>query len=232
MVDSRWAITNVVRPRRSARSPSWISASLSLSRLDVASSRIRMRGSARMARAIATRCRWPPESFTPAPPRSCRSPLEPSMNSSQCAMRAALAISASAARVGREKAMFSRSCRRRGSCPAAPRPAGCGTPAAGVLRSMPSTSTRPASGRLKAMTRLMSVLLPDPLDPTSAVVVPGAAPERDVAQHRHVRHVLEVHALERDLAAQPGEGSPRPVVRHPRWQRRSSRIRSSPAKPR
>ena len=44
----------------------WISASLSLSRLDVASSRIRMRGSARIARAIATRCRCPPESFTPA----------------------------------------------------------------------------------------------------------------------------------------------------------------------
>jgi hypothetical protein len=33
----------------------------------------------------------------------------------------------------------------------------------------------PFSGRLKAMTRLMSVLLPDPLDPTSAVVVPAGA---------------------------------------------------------
>ena len=31
------------------------------------------------------------------------------------------------------------------------------------------------SGRLNAITRLISVLLPEPLDPTSAVVVPGAA---------------------------------------------------------
>ena len=45
-------MTNVVLPRRSACSPSWMSASLSLSRLDVASSRISTRGSARIARAI------------------------------------------------------------------------------------------------------------------------------------------------------------------------------------
>src|SRR5580698_10635273 len=38
------------------------------SRLEVASSSIRMRGSARMARAIEMRCRWPPESFTPRSP--------------------------------------------------------------------------------------------------------------------------------------------------------------------
>src|ERR1700724_2308288 len=54
-------MTNVVRPWRSAFRPSWIIASLSLSRLDVASSRMRIRGSARIARAIATRCRWPPD---------------------------------------------------------------------------------------------------------------------------------------------------------------------------
>ena len=36
-------------------------------------------------------------------------------------------------------------------------------------------SSRPAPGRLNAITRLMSVLLPDPLEPTSAVVVPAGA---------------------------------------------------------
>ena len=46
----------------------WISTSLSLSRLDVASSRIRMGASARKARAIATRWRSPPDSFTPRSP--------------------------------------------------------------------------------------------------------------------------------------------------------------------
>ena len=45
-----------------------MNASLSLSSDEVASSRIRMRGSARIARAIATRWRWPPESFTPRSP--------------------------------------------------------------------------------------------------------------------------------------------------------------------
>src|SRR5216110_739418 len=45
-----------------------IRASDSESRLEVASSRIRMRGSARIARAIETRCFCPPESFTPRSP--------------------------------------------------------------------------------------------------------------------------------------------------------------------
>ena len=60
-------MTKVVRPCRRDLSPSWINASLSLSRLEVASSSTRARaGSARIARAIATRWRWPPDSFTPA----------------------------------------------------------------------------------------------------------------------------------------------------------------------
>src|SRR5689334_11184736 len=42
-------------------------------------------------------------------------------------------------------------------------------------RSWPSTTIRPLVGRLKAITRLISVLLPEPLDPTSAVVVAGRA---------------------------------------------------------
>ena len=69
-----------------------------------------------------------------------------------------------------------RSCRRTGSCPAARRRAASGSRAAArVARSRPSTSTRPVVGRLNAITRLMSVLLPEPLEPTSAVVVPAGA---------------------------------------------------------
>src|SRR5258708_349577 len=45
IVESRCAMTNVVRPRIRYRRPSWISASDSESRLDVASSRIRILGS-------------------------------------------------------------------------------------------------------------------------------------------------------------------------------------------
>ena len=42
-------------------------------------------------------------------------------------------------------------------------------------RSRPSTRIRPFVGRLNAITRLISVLLPDPDDPTSAVVLPAGA---------------------------------------------------------
>ena len=83
IVERRWAITNVVRPFMSQESPSWMRASDSESRLDVASSRIRIRGSARIARAIATRCRWPPESRTPRSPTTVSYPsAKASANSS------------------------------------------------------------------------------------------------------------------------------------------------------
>ena len=52
MVDSRWAMTKVVRPCISSASPLWIIASDSESSELVASSRMRMRGSASSARAI------------------------------------------------------------------------------------------------------------------------------------------------------------------------------------
>ena len=60
IVLSLWAITNAVRPAIRFSSACWISISVRVSTLLVASSRIRMRGSARMARAIASnwRCPW------------------------------------------------------------------------------------------------------------------------------------------------------------------------------
>ena len=45
-----------------------MSCSLSVSRLLVASSRMRICGSARMARAMLMRCFWPPESLKPRSP--------------------------------------------------------------------------------------------------------------------------------------------------------------------
>ena len=90
---SRCAITNVVRPCIRYLKPSWIIASDSESRLDVASSRIKIRGSARIARAIETRCRWPPESFTPRSPTIVSYPFSKlSANSSTRAMRQASRI--------------------------------------------------------------------------------------------------------------------------------------------
>ena len=64
------AMTSVVRPFMSRASASCTSASLSASRLLVASSSTSTRGSMRIARAIAMRWRWPPESCTPRSPTS------------------------------------------------------------------------------------------------------------------------------------------------------------------
>mmetsp|Transcript_15911 Transcript_15911/g.35623 ORF Transcript_15911/g.35623 Transcript_15911/m.35623 type:complete len:86 (-) Transcript_15911:124-381(-) len=70
MVESRWAIVMVVRPcvlmRRS--SAACTSFSDSLSRALVASSRSRIAGLRTRARAIATRCFCPPESWPPLSP--------------------------------------------------------------------------------------------------------------------------------------------------------------------
>ena len=68
MVAGRWAITIVVRPRITSASASRISCSLVGSTDEVASSRISTRGSARMARAMAMRWRWPPDSEKPRSP--------------------------------------------------------------------------------------------------------------------------------------------------------------------
>ena len=68
IVDSRWAMTIDVRPTSSLFSASCTSFSLSVSRAEVASSRIRMSGFFSTARAIERRWRCPPESFEPRSP--------------------------------------------------------------------------------------------------------------------------------------------------------------------
>src|SRR5216683_238629 len=201
MVERRCAITNVVRPRRRVRKPSWMAASLSESRLEVASSRIRIRGSARIARAIETRWRSPPESFTPRSPTSVSYPCSNRRTkSSQWAMRPAASISCPVA-WGRANAMFSAivPSNRKLSCNTTPswrRYSASRT----VARSRWSTTIRPARGRLNASTRLIRVLLPAPDDPTRAVVEPGEclgdlrADGGDVDQrHRHKADEDEVH---------------------------------------
>ena len=61
-------MTNVVRPAITSRSACLICCSVDASTDDVASSRIRIRGSASNARAIAMRWRWPPDSVSPRSP--------------------------------------------------------------------------------------------------------------------------------------------------------------------
>ena len=74
-----------------------------------------------------------------------------------------------------------------------------------VVRSWPSTSTRPVSGRLNVITRLISVLLPDPLDPTSAVVEPAGAWNDTCFSTGTPGLYSKRHVVERDLAADVGQ---------------------------
>mmetsp|Transcript_38502 Transcript_38502/g.77143 ORF Transcript_38502/g.77143 Transcript_38502/m.77143 type:complete len:103 (-) Transcript_38502:124-432(-) len=68
MVEALWAIRRVLLPRISRSSASLTRRSLSLSSALVASSRMSTDGSLMIARAIATRCRCPPESCDPFSP--------------------------------------------------------------------------------------------------------------------------------------------------------------------
>ena len=68
IVESRCAITIVVRSRIASVSPARMSDSVVASTDAVASSRMRIRGSITSARAIASRWRWPPESVIPRSP--------------------------------------------------------------------------------------------------------------------------------------------------------------------
>ena len=86
----RWAMTKLVRPRISRDSPCWINPSDSESRLLVASSRIRIRGSARTALAMVMRCFCPPLRRTPRSPMIVSYPSgKDSIKASALATRAA-----------------------------------------------------------------------------------------------------------------------------------------------
>ena len=68
MVDRRCAMAITVLPAITPESADWIAASASLSSALVASSKINIGASFRITRASATRCRCPPDSFTPRSP--------------------------------------------------------------------------------------------------------------------------------------------------------------------
>ena len=195
-------MTNVVRPFRSSPSPCWMSASDSESRLDVASSRMRIRGSASSARAIETRCRCPPESFTPRSPTTVSYPFSnASANSSTRATRQAATTSASEAS-GREKETFSRivpskrndSCRTTPSCDR-------NESSRAVERSTPSTVTRPDAGDWNAATRPMMRRLAGARRADERRHRPRLGAEGDAVEDLLPFRVREPDLLEDDLPA-------------------------------
>jgi hypothetical protein len=61
MVERRWAMTKLVRFSMRRFMAFWIRCSVRVSTLEVASSRIMIAGSERMARAMVRSCFWPCE---------------------------------------------------------------------------------------------------------------------------------------------------------------------------
>ena len=79
MVDSRWAMTSVVRPRISGVRADCSRRSLAVSSADVASSRMRMRGWCSKVRAMDSRCRSPMDNPNPRSPTTVAYPWGSSM---------------------------------------------------------------------------------------------------------------------------------------------------------
>src|SRR5207244_328598 len=160
-VERRWAITMDVVP--------WITRSIarctrrsdSLSSELVASSRFRIGGCATIARALATRWRWPPERRIPLSPTIVSYPSGSAMmKSCAFAICAAWRTSASATS-SRPYAMFSRivALNRSASCETTPnsrRYPVCWS----VRRSRPSMAIEPWRGSYRRSTRSASVDLP------------------------------------------------------------------------
>ena len=66
MVESRWAMTKLVRPLRRLVMASWTSISVRVSTELVASSRMSRSGAERKARAMVMSCFWPTETLDPS----------------------------------------------------------------------------------------------------------------------------------------------------------------------
>mmetsp|Transcript_82216 Transcript_82216/g.163847 ORF Transcript_82216/g.163847 Transcript_82216/m.163847 type:complete len:187 (-) Transcript_82216:1115-1675(-) len=150
MVLSRCAITTVVRfcLAMISSSAACTMRSLSLSSADVASSSKSTAGFLMIARAMATRCFWPPDSLPPFRPTSVWYWLArmPEMKPCALAILAASSISAWVA-PGRPCAMFSATEPEKstGSCPTYP---SCerSQRTLSVLMSTPSSKTTPSCG--------------------------------------------------------------------------------------
>mmetsp|Transcript_15677 Transcript_15677/g.42094 ORF Transcript_15677/g.42094 Transcript_15677/m.42094 type:complete len:128 (-) Transcript_15677:2149-2532(-) len=123
-------MTSVVRCSTRRSSAACTSASLSASKAEVASSRSSRGGSWRRARAMATRCFWPPERRTPRSPTRVSYPSwKRSMNSCAFAWRAAASTAP-------------RSAKASSSAAAAATEARCATEVAASMASAPSDAAR------------------------------------------------------------------------------------------
>ena len=202
MVERRWAITNVVRPSITSRSASLIRLSVVASTLEVASSRIRMRGlgeqragdrhALALAAATASGRARRPASRSPSGSASTNSARPGPLGG-----LADLLVARVGARVGDVLAQRGREQEgvvghQRDLAPQRLR-------GRRRARRRRRSAPRPRPRRRGAARASTSVVLPEPVAPTSATVSPGLDLEVDVAQHGLAallvgeRHVAQLH---------------------------------------
>ena len=176
------------------------------------------RASPATARAIATRCRSPPDSWVGRAAALCASPTRSSAASGQppprgrggprrTAARRRRCPARSGARRGRTAGT-----RTRSGSPAAP----ASSRSAIRATSRPVTRTVPVVGRSRVPIRCSSVVLPDPDGPTTATSSPARHRQAHPVQrpHRrlprvHLRHLVQLQHRHRPRAA-AGPGRPGP----------------------
>ena len=168
----RCAITSTVRPRMSRSTASSTNPSLSRSRCDVGSSRMRNGASLRKARASARRWRSPPLSRAPPSPICV---AYPSGRSDHEPVRVRGDARRYAARRPRRRADpgegSRRRCRGTATPAAGPKPPGCARARDRSRTAVrPRWSRRPRSGSTKRSRTLATVVFPAPVGPTSATV--------------------------------------------------------------
>ena len=182
--------TSTVRPRAASRpTASRIDISLSASRCEVASSRMTSHASARNARAIASRWRWPPLSRRPSSPTGVSKPL------GSAAMKRLGAGLAGCGRPGRRRSRRGGRGARLSATVPWNRCGRCGThatcarhdPRSMLASGISPTRIRPASGSTKRSSRFATVVLPAPVAPTSAVTPATADDEVEAVECRSVR---------------------------------------------
>ena len=125
------------------------------------------------------RWRWPPESCAPSSPTMRVHPVGQRLDPvADAGPRGARRRSRSSVAPGRARRTFSRIVALKCARPVRRRRTSRERlPGGSRARPVPSSVTRPGSGSRKRSSRLTTVVLPDPLGPTSATLRPGVQPQ-------------------------------------------------------
>ena len=233
-VDSRCAMTIVVRPARSRRSAAKTISSEMASSDEVGSSRIRIGAFFRIARATLSRWRSPPDRPPPASAtrrvvalRQPRDELVRVRGARRLLDLVVGRVEPAVAEVVGDRAGEQHRILQHDRDLLAQRSHAVVAHVDAVDRARGRRSASKNRG-----IRLTSVVLPAPVRPTSATISPGPGLEGDVVQHRGAVGIGEADVLEADVARDRRTRRSRPARRRSPASARTSRGRAARRRPR